>query len=211
MDIIIILIITTIIILIMDIIILITITISIIIRRSGLLGTSLWSFQDTQCLRLSSLHNLEGDSPDIINIKVLIILAIVDHHCHQCFHRSCHFQHLPHHHRCHFQRGVKVLDWVDFLLLLPDHRLQTRNQVKIIRMLIMMMIKAIIMIIMTITTIMTLMIMTILCRPASYGSWQAVIASKVEGPSKEPGPFLYSGGKPFYEDYDDEYGWWWWW
>ena len=95
---------------------------------------------------------------------------------------------------------------MDFLLLLTDHRLQTRNQVKIIRMLIMMMIKAIIMIIMTITTIMTLMIMTILCRPASYGSWQAVIASKVEGPSKEPGPFLYSGGKPFYEDYDDEYG-----
>jgi len=30
-------------------------------------------------------------------------------------------------------------------------------------------------------------------KPASYGSWQAVIASKVEGPSKEPGPFLYSG------------------
>ena len=64
-------------------------------------------------------------------------------------------------------------------------------------MLIMMMIQAIIMIIMTITTIMTLMMMTIFCRPASYGSWQAVIASKVEGPSKEPGPFLYSGGKLF--------------
>ena len=138
MDIIIILIITTIIILIMDIIILITITIIIIILRSGLLGTSLWSFQDTQCQRLSSLHNLEGDSADII------ILAIVDHHCHQCFHRSCHFQHLPHHHRCHFQRGVKVLDWVDFLLLLTDHRLQTRNQVKIIRMLIMLMMTIII-------------------------------------------------------------------
>ena len=70
-------------------------------------------------------------------------------------------------------------------------------------MLIMMMIKAIIMIIMTITT---LMIMTILCRPASYGSWQAVIASKVEGPSKEPGPFLYSGVILFYDDYDNKYG-----
>ena len=31
------------------------------------------------------------------------------------------------------------------------------------------------------------------CRPASYGSWQAVTATKVEGPSKEPGPYLYSG------------------
>ena len=30
-------------------------------------------------------------------------------------------------------------------------------------------------------------------RPASYGSWQAVTATKVEGPSKEPGPYLYSG------------------
>ena len=38
-----------------------------------------------------------------------------------------------------------------------------------------------------------MMMMTIFCRPASYGSWQAQSASKVEGPSKEPGPFLYSG------------------
>jgi len=30
-------------------------------------------------------------------------------------------------------------------------------------------------------------------KPASYGSWQAVTATKVEGPSKEPGPYLYSG------------------
>jgi len=30
-------------------------------------------------------------------------------------------------------------------------------------------------------------------KPASYGSWQAQTAAKVEGPSKEPGPFLFSG------------------
>ena len=56
-----------------------------------------------------------------------------------------------------------------------------------------------------------MMMMPIFCRPASYGSWQAVIASKVEGPSKEPGPFLYSGVILFYDDYDNKYGWWWWW
>lgn len=30
-------------------------------------------------------------------------------------------------------------------------------------------------------------------KPATYGSWQEQSASKVEGPSKENGPFLYSG------------------
>ena len=51
--------------------------------------------------------------------------------------------------------------------------------------------------------IMTMMVMTIFCRPASYGSWQTQIASKVEGPSKEPGPFLYSG--MVLTDDDDDY------
>ena len=52
---------------------------------------------------------------------------------------------------------------------------------------------------------MTIIIMTItiVCRPAAYGSWQAQIASKVEGPSKEPGPFLYSG-MILFDDYDED-------
>ena len=49
--------------------------------------------------------------------------------------------------------------------------------------------------------ILTMMMVKIFCRPASYGSWQAQTASKVEGPSKEPGPFLYSGMILF--DFDD--------
>ena len=50
------------------------------------------------------------------------------------------------------------------------------------------------------------------CRPASYGSWQAVTATKVEGPSKEPGPYLYSGitcndNEPDDDDDDDDENW----
>ena len=54
--------------------------------------------------------------------------------------------------------------------------------------------------------IMTIIIMkiTILYRPASYGSWQAQIATKVEGPSKEPGPFLYSGMILSDDDYGED-------
>lgn len=73
------------------------------------------------------------------------------------FHHTHPFQYLPHHHNRHFQRGDKVSDWMDFFLVLTDHRVQTRNQVKMIEML-MMMIKS------------TMIITTI--KPWRWLSWQ---------------------------------------